>query len=193
MSVPVALASSSAVCGRLIRSGIPSSTSRDSARLSRIESMVSTTRNDGGAVDRWAQLARARSRNTIRVSHPGGSTGIPRTAVRSRLECRSITGSVWSKPAVWCWNPCPALRWLRQHCSTRLDSCRRAIECRDQVVKHRKNIVKRCEILINQDGRPEAVSWCLHRSALWGASVWGTEGREFKSPQPDNKNELPYS
>ena len=24
-------------------------------------------------------------------------------------------------------------------------------------------------------------------------SHWGTEGREFKSPQPDNKNELPYS
>ena len=32
--------------------------------------------------------------------------------------------------------------------------------------------------------RPE----CLGRSEVWGASVWGTEGREFKSPQPDNKN-----
>ena len=42
--------------------------------------------------------------------------------------------------------------------------------------------------MINQNGRPEAVSWCLCRSAVWGASIWGTEGREFKSPQPDNKS-----
>ena len=42
--------------------------------------------------------------------------------------------------------------------------------------------------MINQNGRPETVSGCLRRSAVWGASIWGTEGREFKSPQPDNKN-----
>ena len=41
--------------------------------------------------------------------------------------------------------------------------------------------------LINQDGRPEAVSGRLRRSALWAASIWGTEGREFKSPQPDKQ------
>ena len=29
---------------------------------------------------------------------------------------------------------------------------------------------------------------CLRRSAVWGASIWGTEGRRFKSSQPDNKN-----
>jgi NAD(P)-dependent dehydrogenase (short-subunit alcohol dehydrogenase family) len=28
---------------------------------------------------------------------------------------------------------------------------------------------------------------CLRRSAVWGASIWGTEGREFKSPQPDKE------
>ena len=42
--------------------------------------------------------------------------------------------------------------------------------------------------MINQNGRPEAVSRCLRRSAVWGASIWGTEGPEFKSRQPDNKN-----
>ena len=26
------------------------------------------------------------------------------------------------------------------------------------------------------------------RSALWGASIWGTEGPEFKSRQPDRNN-----
>ncbi len=28
---------------------------------------------------------------------------------------------------------------------------------------------------------------CLRRSAVWGALIWGTEGREFKSPQPDKQ------
>ena len=42
--------------------------------------------------------------------------------------------------------------------------------------------------MINQNGRPEAVSGRLRRSAVWGASIWGTEGPEFKSRQPDNKN-----
>ncbi len=26
----------------------------------------------------------------------------------------------------------------------------------------------------------------MRRSTVWGASIWGTEGPEFKSPQPDN-------
>ena len=43
------------------------------------------------------------------------------------------------------------------------------------------------EAVINQNGRPEAVSWCLCRSAVWGASIWGTEGREFNLPNPTNK------
>ena len=28
---------------------------------------------------------------------------------------------------------------------------------------------------------------CLRRSAVWGAANWGTEGREFKSSQPDKQ------
>jgi len=40
--------------------------------------------------------------------------------------------------------------------------------------------------VINQNSRPEGVSGRLRRSTVWGASIWGTEGREFKSPQPDN-------
>ncbi|MDP7258025.1 MAG: hypothetical protein QF419_01510, partial [Acidimicrobiales bacterium] len=35
--------------------------------------------------------------------------------------------------------------------------------------------------------RPETVSGCLRRSAVWGASIWGTEGPEFKSRQPDKQ------
>ena len=49
-----------------------------------------------------------------------------------------------------------------------------------------RNNANQREPVINQNGRPEAVSGCLRRSAVWGASIWGTEGREFKSPQPDN-------
>ena len=30
----------------------------------------------------------------------------------------------------------------------------------------------------------------LRRSAVWDASIWGTEGREFESPQPDTRNTL---
>jgi hypothetical protein len=41
--------------------------------------------------------------------------------------------------------------------------------------------------VINQNCMSEQVSGRLRRSAVWGASIWGTEGREFKSPQPDNK------
>ena len=29
------------------------------------------------------------------------------------------------------------------------------------------------------------------RPAVWGASIWGTEGPEFKSRQPDNRNRRP--
>jgi len=43
------------------------------------------------------------------------------------------------------------------------------------------------EPVINQNGRPEAVSGCLRWSAVWGASIWGTEGPEFKSRQPDKQ------
>lgn len=31
----------------------------------------------------------------------------------------------------------------------------------------------------------------MRRSAVWGALIWGTEGPEFKSRQPDNKNREP--
>ena len=41
--------------------------------------------------------------------------------------------------------------------------------------------------MISQNGRPEAVSGRLRRSAVWGASIWGTEGRRFKSSQPDKE------
>ena len=50
----------------------------------------------------------------------------------------------------------------------------------------RNNAYQR-EPVINQNGRPEAVSGCLCRSAVWGASIWGTEGPEFKSRQPDKQ------
>ena len=50
-----------------------------------------------------------------------------------------------------------------------------------------RNNANQREPVINQNGRPEAVSGRLRRSAVWGASIWGTEGREFKSPQPDNQ------
>ena len=50
-----------------------------------------------------------------------------------------------------------------------------------------RTIAYQCEPVINQNGRPEAVSGRLRRSAVWGTSIWGTEGREFKSPQPDKQ------
>jgi len=60
--------------------------------------------------------------------------------------------------------------------------------CRPRAGRETSRIsAKRREPVINQNGRPEAVSGCLRRSAVWGASIWGTEGREFKSPQPDKK------
>ena len=53
-----------------------------------------------------------------------------------------------------------------------------------------RNNANQREPTINQNGRPEAVSGYLRRSAVWGASIWGTEGSEFKSRQPDNRNML---
>ena len=50
-----------------------------------------------------------------------------------------------------------------------------------------RNNANQREPVINQNGRPETVSGRLRRSAVWGASIWGTEGREFKSPQPDKQ------
>ena len=50
-----------------------------------------------------------------------------------------------------------------------------------------RNNANQREPVINQKGRPEAVSGRLRRSAVWGASIWGTEGPEFKSRQPDRK------
>jgi len=50
-----------------------------------------------------------------------------------------------------------------------------------------RNNANQREPTINQNGRPEAVSGYLRRSAVWGASIWGTEGPEFKSRQPDRK------
>ena len=50
-----------------------------------------------------------------------------------------------------------------------------------------RNSAKQCEPVVNQNGRPEAVSGRLCRSAVWGASIWGTEGPEFKSRQPDKQ------
>ena len=51
-----------------------------------------------------------------------------------------------------------------------------------------RNNANQREPTINQNGRPEAVSGYLRRSAVWGASIWGTEGPEFKSRQPDRNN-----
>ena len=48
-----------------------------------------------------------------------------------------------------------------------------------------RDVAKQRELVINQNGRSEAVSGRLRRSAVWGASIWGTEGPEFKSRQPD--------
>ncbi|MDP7258063.1 MAG: hypothetical protein QF419_01700, partial [Acidimicrobiales bacterium] len=48
-----------------------------------------------------------------------------------------------------------------------------------------RNKANQRELLSTSNGRPEAVFGRLCRSAVWGASIWGTEGREFKSPQPD--------
>ena len=50
-----------------------------------------------------------------------------------------------------------------------------------------RDVAKQRELLINQNGRSEAVSVCLRRSAVWGAANWGTEGRRFKSSQPDKE------
>jgi len=50
-----------------------------------------------------------------------------------------------------------------------------------------RNSAKQCEPVINLNGRPQAVSGRLCRSTVWGVSIWGTEGREFKSPQPDKE------
>ena len=50
-----------------------------------------------------------------------------------------------------------------------------------------RNNANQREPTINQNGRPEAVSRRLRRSAVWGASIWGTEGPEFKSRQPDKQ------
>ena len=50
-----------------------------------------------------------------------------------------------------------------------------------------RNNANQREPVINQNGRPEAVSGRLRRSAVWGASIWGTEGPEFKSRQPDHQ------
>jgi hypothetical protein len=58
-------------------------------------------------------------------------------------------------------------------------------DAEEQAAVRPRDIAKQREQAITQNGRPEAVSGRLRRSALWGASVWGTEGREFKSRQPD--------
>ena len=50
-----------------------------------------------------------------------------------------------------------------------------------------RDIAKQREPVIDQNGRSEAVSGCFRQSAVWGVSLWGTEGPEFKSRQPDNK------
>ena len=50
-----------------------------------------------------------------------------------------------------------------------------------------KNNATQCEPVISQNGRPEAISGCLRRSTVWGVSIWGTEGRELKSRQPDKE------
>jgi len=51
-----------------------------------------------------------------------------------------------------------------------------------------RNNANQREPVINQNGRPQAVSGCLRRSAVWAASIWGTEGPEFKSRQPDRQS-----
>ena len=53
-----------------------------------------------------------------------------------------------------------------------------------------RNNANQREPTINQNGRPEAVSGYLRRSAVWGASIWGTEGPEFKSRSPTDKPQL---
>jgi len=46
-----------------------------------------------------------------------------------------------------------------------------------------RNSANQREPVINQNCRPEAVSGRLCRSTVWGVSIWGTEGPEFKSRQ----------
>ena len=50
-----------------------------------------------------------------------------------------------------------------------------------------RNNANQRDPVINQNGSSEAVSGCLRRSVVLGASIWGTEGPEFKSRQPDRK------
>ena len=50
-----------------------------------------------------------------------------------------------------------------------------------------RTIAYQRELLSTSNGRPEQVSGRLRRSAVWGASIWGTEGPEFKSRQPDKQ------
>ena len=50
-----------------------------------------------------------------------------------------------------------------------------------------RNNANQRELLSTSNGSSEVVSGCLRGSAVWGASIWGTEGREFKSPQPDKQ------
>ena len=50
-----------------------------------------------------------------------------------------------------------------------------------------RNNANQRELLSTSKGRPEAVSRRLRRSWVWGASIWGTEGPEFKSRQPDKQ------
>ena len=50
-----------------------------------------------------------------------------------------------------------------------------------------RNNANQRDPVINQNGRPQAVSVCLCRSTVWRASIWGTEGPEFKSRQPDKQ------
>ena len=50
-----------------------------------------------------------------------------------------------------------------------------------------RDVAKQREPVINQNCRSRQVLGRLCRSAVWGASIWGTEGREFKSPQPDKE------
>ena len=50
-----------------------------------------------------------------------------------------------------------------------------------------RNNANQRELLSTSNGSSEAVSGRLRRSAVWGASIWGTEGPEFKSRQPDKQ------
>ena len=50
-----------------------------------------------------------------------------------------------------------------------------------------RNNANQREPTINQNGRPEAVSGRFRRSGVWGVSIWGTEGPEFKSRQPNKQ------